>query len=153
MSYTIGLERGDVNYPQLEPLYRQHYGEMAARLQADGHKVSPFNPQLDRYFPAFAGGWLLNIVARHEGQPVGYCNVYLTVDMHNGDPIAREDLLYVTPEHRKGLGRQLVLFALDELKRRGVTRVLISPVTDLRVAKIWRRMGFQDLATQMVYHF
>ena len=153
MTYSIGYERGDINYPALEPLYRQHYAEMAARLPADGHKVSPFNPQLDRYFEAFRDGWLLNAVARHDGAPVGYCNVYLSSDMHNGDPIAQEDLLYVLPEHRNGLGKSLVRFVLDDLKARGVRRVLISPVTDLRVGKIWRRMGFKDLASQMVYHF
>ena len=153
MTYTIGLERGDINYPELEPIYAQHYGEMQARLEADGHTVSPFNPQLDKYFPAFRDGWLLNFVARLDGKAVGYCNVYLSVDMHNGDPIAQEDLLYVLPEHRNGLGKKLVLAALNELQARGVKRVLVTPVTDLRVAKIWHRMGFQNLSSLMVYHF
>lgn len=153
MTYTIGLERGDINYPELEPMYRQHYGEMQARLEADGHKVSPFNPQLDRYFPAFRDGWLLNFVARFDGKAVGYCNIYLTVDMHNGDAIAREDLLYVTPEHRNGLGRKLVLEVLSELRGRGIKRGYVTPTTDIRVAKLWQRMGFQNLSSLMVYHF
>ena len=64
MKYKISLERGDLNYQELEPLYRQHYAEMKARLDADGFRVSDYNPRLKVYFQAFAGGWLLNFVAR-----------------------------------------------------------------------------------------
>ena len=153
MTYTIGLERGDINYPELEPIYRQHYGEMQARLESEGMKVSPFNMQLDRYFPAFRDGWLLNFVARHDGKAVGYLNVYLTVDMHNGDPIAREDAIYVLPDHRGGIGKQLLKTGLDELRARGIKRVLASPATDPRFGKMLRRMGFKPLSETMAYNF
>jgi ribosomal protein S18 acetylase RimI-like enzyme len=73
--------------------------------------------------------------------------------MHNGDLIATEDMIYVLPEHRNGLGTKIVRFALEELRTRKVKRVLVSPVTDLRVAKIWRRMGFREVAVQMSYEF
>lgn len=153
MTYQIGLERGDINYSELEPLYRQHYAEMQERLAKDGIPVADYNPRLDEYFRAFKGGWLLNFVARFEGQPVGYCNIYVTNDMHNGEKIAQEDTLYVTPSHRKGVGRNIVKHALNHLASIGVRRVQISPVTDLRVAKIWRRMGFRDTAQILTYNF
>lgn len=154
VQYTINLERADLNYPELEPLYRQHYSEMQTRLAKDGFHVSDYKPRLDVYFPACEGGWLLNFVARTEaGEAVGYANVYLTNDMHNGDRIATEDMIYVLPEHRNGLGSKIVKFALAELRSRGVKRVTVSPITDLRVAKIWRRMGFREVAVQMVYDF
>jgi GNAT superfamily N-acetyltransferase len=153
LTYTLGLERGDINYPELAPIYARHYAEMQARLEAEGHTVSPYNPQLDRYFPAFRDGWLLNFVARHDGKAVGYCNIYLTIDAHNGDPIAREDVLYVLPEHRNGLGRKLVLFVLENLRARGVKRGFVTPTTDPRVGKAWKRMGFKSVAELMVYHF
>jgi GNAT superfamily N-acetyltransferase len=154
VQYKIDLERGDLNYAELEPLYRQHYGEMKARLEKDGFQTSDFNPRLNVYFPAFAGGWLLNFVARTEyGEAVGYANVYLTQDMHNSDLIATEDLIYVRPDHRNGLGAKIVKHALEELRSRGVRRVIVNPVTDLRVAKIWRRMGFREVAVQMTYEF
>lgn len=154
MQYKISLERGDLNYSELEPMYRRHYSEMKARLAQDGMAVSDFNPRLDVYFKAFAGGWLLNYVARTEaGEAVGYANVYLTHDMHNSDLIAQEDLIYVLPDHRNGLGGKIVKHALADLKSRGVKRVTVNPVTDLRVAKIWRRMGFKDVAVRMVYEF
>lgn len=153
MTYEIGLERGDLNYAELEPNYRAHYAEMQARLRADGIDVGDYNPRLDEYFRAFAGGWLLNYVVRLDGNAVGHSNVYLTNDMHNGELIAQEDTIYILPEHRNGIGKTLVKHILADLKARGVKRVMISPVTDLRVGKIWKRMGFREVASLMSYQF
>lgn len=153
MTYQISLERGDLNYSELEPNYRRHYAEMQARLKADGIDVGDYNPRLDEYFRAFKGGWLLNYVVRLDGKAVGHSNVYLTNDMHNGELIAQEDTIYILPEHRNGIGKTLVKHILADLKARGVKRVTISPVTDLRVGKIWKRMGFRDVASLMSYQF
>lgn len=153
MTYEIGLERGDLNYAELEPNYRAHYAEMQARLRDDGIDVGDYNPRLDQYFQAFAGGWLLNYVVRLDGKAVGHSNVYLTNDMHNGEFIAKEDTVYILPEHRNGIGKALVKHILADLKARGVKRVMISPVTDLRVGKIWKRMGFREVASLMSYQF
>jgi len=73
--------------------------------------------------------------------------------MHNGEPIAQEDTIFIEKAHRNGIGRKLALFILDELRRRGVKRVTITPVTDLRVGKIWQRMGFRPMAQVMTYIF
>lgn len=153
MTYTIQIEQGDINWFELEENYRKHYAETKARLASDGIEIGEYNPRLDQYFKAFQEGWLINYVARLEGRPVGHANVYVTNDMHNGEKIAVEDMLYVVPEHRNGLGKKIVQFALDDLRKRGVKRVNISAVTDLRVAKIWKRMGFRDRAVQMSYNF
>lgn len=153
MTYTIALEHGVEKHDELMPLYREHYAEMKARLEADGIAVSDFNPRLDEYFAAMNAGYLLTFVVRHDGQAVGYSNIYITNDMHNQDLIAQEDTIFVTKPHRNGIGRKLALFILDELRTRGVKRAIISPVTDLRVEKIWARMGFKPLAQLMVYNF
>lgn len=153
MSYEISIERADENYPELEPMYRAHYAEMKERLERDGIEIAEYKPNLERYFEASRGGWLLNYVVRLDGKPVGYSNIYLTNDMHNGEFIAKEDTVYVVPEHRNGIGKRLVKHILGDLHGRGVKRVWISPVTDLRVAKIWKRMGFKEAASLMVYNF
>ncbi len=80
-------------------------------------------------------------------------NVYVTNDMHNHDKIAHEDALFILKEHRNGLGRKFVQFGLAELQRRGVKRLFVEAVTDLRVAKLWSRMGFKERAIQMTYDF
>lgn len=151
--YTIAQESLIDTYREIEPLYRQHYAEMTERLAQDGVHCSPYNPRLDLYFQAAERGDLLTFIARHDGTAVGYCNVYITNDMHNHDRIASEDTIFVTRDHRNGLGKKLVQFGLEELRKRGVKRLNVSAKTDLRVEKLWRRMGFKPVATQMTYVF
>lgn len=153
MNYTITLEKFTQNYRELEPLYRQHYAEMTERLAAEGVFYSPFAPRLDKYGEACEGGWLLNFVVRNDGKAVGYSNVYVTNDMHNNDLICQEDTVFVLKEHRNGIGKKLVQCVVEELRSRGVKRLMVSAMTDLRVAKLWKRMGFKEMATQMIYEF
>lgn len=152
MTYEIGLERGDENWFELEPNYRAHYAETKARLKSDGLSIGDYAPRLEQYFQYFREGWLLNYVARHDGKPVGHANVYVTNDMHNGERIAVEDMIYVVPEHRNGLGKKITRFVLDDLKQRGVKRAMISARTDWRAEKLWQRMGFRKNSVQMMYN-
>lgn len=153
MTYQFSVESFEATLPELMPLYRAHYAEMCDRLEGQGMPQPPFAPRLSQYIQADRGGWLITIVLRDEFSAVGYANVYLTQSMHNGELIAQEDAIFVSRAHRNGVGKKLVEFGLQELKSRGVKRLLVSAVTDLRVAKLWKRMGFQEVATQMAYVF
>ena len=153
MTYSMAIEDGCVTLPELDFLYRQHYAEMCERLESLGTSTSPYNPRFDEYQRAWGGGWLLNFVLRSDGKPVGYSNVYITNDMHNRDLIAQEDTIFVTKDHRNGIGKKLTQFVLAELGRRGVKKAIMSATTDLRAVKLWKRLGFKELATQMVYEF
>jgi GNAT superfamily N-acetyltransferase len=153
MSYVISVEKFTDTYRDLEPLYRQHYKEMTERLLANGITYPPYNPRLDEYGRASDGGWLLTFVLRLNKDICGYANVYVTNDMHNQDLIAKEDTVFVLKEHRNGIGKKLVKFVIEELRGRGVKRLNVSAMTDLRVAKLWKRMGFKEAATQMTYEF
>lgn len=151
--YRFSIENGAQNLNELMPLYRVHYSEMQARRNAAGENLPDFNPRIEAYCSAWNSGHLVNYVIRIGGAAVGYSNVYVTTDMHNQEMIAKEDTIFVLPSHRNGTGRALVKFILADLRARGVQRVYISPVTDLRVAKIWQRMGFKSLAEIMTYTF
>lgn len=152
--YTFATEvLGPDLYREMEPLAQAHYREYADRLASVGVIVSPYNPRLDEYFKAARGGWLKTFTARRDGALCGYANIYITNDMHNRDVIAQEDVLYVAKEYRGGLGRKLVAYGLDELRKLGVKRLSVAAVTDLRVAALWKRMGFVEVATQMVFIF
>lgn len=151
--YAITIENGADLHPQLDPLYRRHYAEMQDRLKADGIEIGPYAPRLDEYFSAMRAGWCVTYVVRFEGEIVGYSNIYLTNDMHNGEFIAQEDTIFIDKPHRNGIGRELAKFILEDLDGRGVKRVSITPVTDLRVGKIWERMGFRPTAQLMTYVF
>jgi GNAT superfamily N-acetyltransferase len=153
MSYTFHLGKHRETFEELEPLYRQHYGEMIERLARDGIKYSPYNPRWDEYFKAGDNGHLLTFILRFDGKAVGCSNIYLTNDMHNSDLIAQEDTIYVLPEHRNGIGKKFARVILDELKERGVKRLNVSAMTDLRATKLWKRMGFKESAIQMTYKF
>lgn len=154
MTYQLSIENGSENLTEMFPLYAAHYQEMRDRLAGDGIEVSPFKPRVDAYIASWESGRLQNYAVRIEtGEVVGYANVYLTNDMHNGDLIAQEDAIFILKEHRNGVGRKLVRFILDDLQSRGVKRAHITAMTDLRVAKIWERMGFKPAATAMIYNF
>lgn len=153
MNYDVKIEPFKDVYEELEPLYKQHYAEMTARLLEQGIRVSPYNPRLDRYYKASEEGWLLTFVLRSDGVAVGYSNIYLTNDMHNDDLIAQEDTIFVTKDHRNGIGRRMSKYILEVLKSFGVKRLTVSARTDLRVAKLWKRMGFKETAIQMAYIF
>lgn len=153
MTYTMAIERLSEVYWELEPLYQEHYAEMSNRLKGEGIEISPYNPRLEEYFKADAGGWFITAVARFDGKPCGYASVYITNDMHNRDLISHEDVMFVTKAHRNGVGRKLMKFGLTVLKERGVKRFNVAAMTDPRVAHLWKRMGFKETAVQMTYVF
>jgi len=153
MSYTIKIEPLIEIYNELEPICREHYEEMSARLQSLGMNVSPYQPRLDEYFKASRAGYLVTFVVRFSGKIVGYSNIYFTNDMHNCDKIGTEDVVFVTKEHRKGIGRKLTQFGLQEMKKRGCKRFTVTTVTDPRVPKLLGRMGFKDVGRVMTYTF
>lgn len=151
--YSFNIENGAENYHELEPLYQKHYGEMRNRLAGQGISIGPYNPRLDIYFPGFRAGHIVNYVIRLDGKPVGYGNLYVTNDMHSGEKIAQEDTIFVVKEHRNGVGRKLLKFILADLKARGVKRLNVTAMTDLRVVNLWQRMGFRPVAQAMSYIF
>lgn len=154
MQYTFSIEHGSATLKELFPLYATHYREMQARLFADGIEIANFNPRVDEYVKGWNAGHIINYVVRaDDGRAVGYSNIYLTNDMHNSELIAQEDTIFLLKEHRNGVGRRFAKFILADLRARGVKRVLVSAVTDLRVAKIWERMGFKHAAHSMIYTF
>ena len=153
MTYTVSLESAVDNYDEMKALYTRHYSEMQSRLANEGIHIPEYNPRLDVYFDAWRRGDMLNFVVRLDGKAVGYSNIYLTNDMHNRELIATEDTIYMLPEHRNGTGRLLSKFILNHLRGLGVKRLSVTALTDLRVAKLWERMGFKHTAHAMTYTF
>lgn len=154
MEYRFSIENFEVTLPVLTPLYFLHYTEMQVRLAGRGVVIPPYRPRIDKYIEASRGGYLLNFVVRTAmGDPVGYSNLYLTNDMHNGELIAEEDTIFVHKDHRNGVGRRFSKAILADLKQRGVVRLNVVALTDLRVAKLWKRMGFREVGVAMTFEF
>lgn len=153
MEYAFSVENLKATYPEMSALYRRHYGEMQERLLAQGVTLPPYDPQLERYFASNDVGHLIHFVVRLNGEAVGYSNIYLSTDMHNGQLIAVEDTIYLRPDHRNGVGRKFAKAILANLKSRGVIRLQATALTDLRVIPLWKRMGFREVGAVMVYEF
>lgn len=154
MSYKVSLESYEATYTELSPLYEAAFTEIANRLKKDGIDMAPFNPLVSEYISLERNGGLLTYVLRDDtGEAKGFCTVYLANDMRNGELMAQEDAIYIVPECRTGVGKTLVQCILIDLRNRGVQRVIISALDAFGVAKIWRRIGFRNLATQLIYSF
>ena len=153
MTYSMSREDFEETYLEIEPLYREHYAEMCSRLAEQNQICSPYDPRLDLYVKACREKYLHTFILRFGGKAVGYINVYTTNDMHNRDFIAKEDTVFVTKDHRRGIGRKFIQFGLAELNKLGVKHLSVSAMTDLRVEKLWTRMGFKKIAVQMIYQF
>jgi ribosomal protein S18 acetylase RimI-like enzyme len=151
--YVFGMENAEETCEEFFQLYTLHYNEMRLKLEIEGVKIPPFKPRLEAYYQGARTGNLLHFTVRHEGQAVGYCNCWLTLDAHNSQLIAREDTVYIFPGHRNGVGAKLVMFGLAELKRRGVKRLHVHAATDPRVVKLWERQGFKPVGMAMMYVF
>lgn len=149
MSYTYAVERYADTLPEMMPIYRTHYGELIERMGEDGANMSPFNPRFDAYIDANDRGELVHFVVRKDGEPVGYANVYVTLDMHNQDLIATEDAIFILPGHRNGIGRKLTIGIVKALKAAGVKRAHMTAAIDPRAAKLWGRLGFKHTGVRM----
>lgn len=150
--YQFSAEMFGDTWPEIGPIYRQHYEEMGARLVAIGHPPVPFNCRVDEFIAANKRNDFLHFVARHKGAAVGYFNLFLSRDMLNGEPSAWESALYVVPAHRNGVGKRLLKAVIEYLRQNGVKRLHCGATTDARVEKLWRRMGFLPTAQQMTLH-
>lgn len=145
--YFPRVSQFEESYKDLEPLYRQHYKEMQDRFEKEGIKLADFNPQLSIYCSYSRVGLLINFVIRAVETVVGYCNVYVTCDMHNGEKIATEDTIYIIPSHRgRDAGRLLVEFVHQHLRQLGVKRLNVTTSTDLKVANWLVKRGYQHTA-------
>lgn len=84
--------------------------------------------------------------ARHEGELVGY-GVYIlgTHPHYKSIQTATQDLLFLHPDHRKGLaGVKFIKFQEKCLKEMGVRRVFQSTKRSRDLSKIYERLGYEE---------
>ncbi len=153
MSYVYSVERYADTLPEMLPIYRMHYAELADRMKEAGHEASPFNPRFDAFIDANDRGDLIHFLVRKDGAPVGYANVYVTLDMHNQDLIATEDAIFVVPGHRNGIGRKMTIGIVKALESVGVKRAHMTAAIDPRAAMLWGRIGFEHSGVRMTKYF
>jgi GNAT superfamily N-acetyltransferase len=153
LTYRIGLEGALETVDEITPLYLSHYAEMRERLSGIGVVYGEAQPDMRRYEAHAKAGTLLHFVLRFDGEAVGYANIFLGPNLHNGETEAAEDAIYIHPDHRGRMGRHLMARIVSECKARGAKRLRVGATTDPRAENLWRRMGFTPVSTVMIHEF
>lgn len=109
---TFQRETLDQAKAEAEPLLLAHWREIAH--YQDIH----YEPRWDVYALIEQSGNLRIYTARLDGTLIGYGAYALAPNMHYASSLeASEDVLYVSPEHRKGMvGLRLIKFCDAQLK-------------------------------------
>lgn len=109
-------ERVQVIWEELQPLFRLHWEEIAA------YRDIPLDPHEQAYFTFEDSGVLRWYTARVAGRIVGYAVFLVGAALHyRGSLQARNDLVYLHPEHRgRRLGVALLEYADAALAAEGV---------------------------------
>jgi hypothetical protein len=88
-------------WPEAEPLTRGHWEEIAK-----DKGLLTLNPDLDKYRSLDAGGHLLVLTARADGELIGYFVWIVIAHPHYKHVlVAEEDLHFLSPEYRSGGSR------------------------------------------------
>jgi len=146
--YTVAIEDYLKTYEELKVLYKQSYEYLVARYAENGRIYPEYNPWLSAYKDYYDSGALVLYVVRESGKAVGYCMMYLTQNMQNRELISCEEGLYLAEGHRNGLGKSLARMIIQDMRSRGVKRIMLSAI-DQRIANLWKTIGFKEVAITM----
>jgi GNAT superfamily N-acetyltransferase len=86
------------------------------------------------------------LVAEIEGSPVGFINFTIRQTMLHRSPSALIDELVVAKEYQgKGVGKQLVVAAIEKCKQLGCCEVEVSTEkTNVKARKFYKKCGFTE---------
>lgn len=124
---------------EVKSLLMDHWEELASHKD----KIK-LNPDFTTYEMLDSTGTLGVYTARSEGKLVGYFSIIAKKHPHYQDHyFATNDLIYLHPDYRKGMaGYKLIKFVEDDLKRMGVSVLLINTTIHLPFDPLLERMGF-----------
>ncbi len=125
--------------PELEELFAAHWREVARYQDVPLEIDWPF------YLAAEARGETRMITAREGGELVGYALFLLPRHPHyTGLRQARQDILYLAPEHRRGrAGLTLIRVAETRLRAEGVQLVYHHAKPASQMGELLRRLGYE----------
>ena len=137
---TYAVESWFDALPEMQPMWPLHWQELGV------HKdVMPLDPDLDQYAALARSGVLHLVVARKDGQLIGYHISFVRPHLHYRTCLTSfEDLYFLHPEHRKGFMSVANLFRAVErtLRARGVKRMLCGTKHHKSLARLFMRLGF-----------
>lgn len=132
-------------FEQIQPLLREHWREIAAFPDI------PLDPDFQQYRLAESQGQLRIFTVRAGERLVGYAIYFLAPALHYCRTlIAKQDILYLAPDHRRGLtGWKLLKYADERLKGDGVQCVFHHVKAAHNFSPVLERMGYE--LTELTY--
>lgn len=95
--YTFHAEPFPEVLPELLAMHAQHFAE------TDRYAGKPFRPDYEAMAADWRRGAMVQFTVRDDTWAVvGNLRMYLATSRHTGERVAREDTLYLLPEHRRG---------------------------------------------------
>lgn len=127
-----------------EHLLAEHYEEVAKFKD-----VAVLKPDWARYKEAEREGRLLILIICEGNRGIGYSANFLQMNLHYSDLLfAQNDVLYLSPEHRKGaLGYRLILETEKRAKERGAKLMLWHTKPQTTLEALMPRLSYEILDT------
>ena len=127
---------------EIKPLLDEHWKEIA--LHQDDIKLEP---NWNAYSRMAEQGALRVYTARKSDQLVGYFVVFVLPSMHYMRHLfANNDILFLKKAERKGTtGIRLIKFAVEELKKEGVTLINVNVKKKQDFGPVMERIGFEHI--------
>ncbi|MEM3351053.1 MAG: GNAT family N-acetyltransferase [Saccharolobus sp.] len=95
----------------------------------------------------------LLVLAEDEGRVVGAARVIITERLfYNPDREAIIEEFYVHPSYRRqGVGREIIGFIQEKLKRRGIDLITANfPARNLIAVSFYKKMGFREIYCKFI---
>lgn len=126
---------------ELMPLWQQHWEEIAI------HRDSiPLDVDLAAYRQIETAGQLAAVVARNEGNVVGYYISFIRPHLHYRTTLhAFTDVYYVLPDFRKGFcGIRLIEATMAHWRARGVKKAFAATKFALNMTPVFEHLGWES---------
>lgn len=136
---TFAREPIDSLWSEMIPLLLAHWQEVATWQDI------PLDPDMDAYEAAEEAGMLRVFTVRVDSKLVGYAAYIVRTHLHyQGSKQAVQDVLYLSPEHRRGkIGYKLIQHGEAELKAEGVQAVYQHVKESHDFGPLLERIGYK----------
>lgn len=140
--YTLQVEHIRDNLDAARTLHQMYWAE----AEEDGE----FNANYQKLGELERLGMYVFITARLNGSLVGQLGGYIQESPITGRLTATDNLLYVLPEHRVGVGRALMKYGVEKMFEMGVSDIESATPPDNRNQAVLKRLGFRHVANKYI---
>lgn len=126
-------------FQEMKPLVEKHWREI------EHYKDIPLDPDYDTYLKMEDLGILRVYTARDEGKLIGYAVFFIKHHLHNKNSLqAVQDLIFIDPEFRGGLGARFIMWTEKELVKEKVQAVFHHiKIATPKTVNMFENMGYE----------